>query len=337
MLSHRAALQLLRTLTCITLLTAFTPMMATAQVDCTGALSGEGEATYYSYTEGGNCSFGAEANPMVAAMNIAQYDGSAMCGRWVRVTGPLGSVDVKIVDMCPVCPEGDIDLNLPAFEQIAERPNGRVPITWETIPEPGTNDLGIHIRESSNPWWKQFQVRNHRYGIVSFEYLGTNGYELLPRESYNMFTWSSGTAEEGPFTLRLTDVHGQVVVVPDVPFVADATYTSSVQFPACNSATATDPISARPGVVLHRAVPNPFNPSTELSFELTQDGLVSLEIYDLSGRRVRTLVDATYAAGIHRVRWDGTDRSGASAASGVYIARVRSSGGEDQQRLVLLK
>ena len=98
-----------------------------------------------------------------------------------------------------------------------------------------------------------------------------------------------------------------------------------------------DDRAARKPVRMHRAVPNPFNPSTELAFELTGAGSVTLDIFDLSGRRVRTLIDATYPSGLHHVRWDGLDSAGASAASGVYLARVRSGEHVDSQRLVLLK
>jgi len=86
-------------------------MVASAQVDCTGASSGQGDGTYYSYTPGsGRCSLeGDDTAPMVAAMNPVDFVASGICGRWVRVTGPLGSVDVRIVDECPICAVGDID------------------------------------------------------------------------------------------------------------------------------------------------------------------------------------------------------------------------------------
>lgn len=339
MLSHHRALGVgcSRALTVVILLTALAPVLASAQLDCTGTVSGEGEATYYAYTGYGTCSFGAQSNPMLAAINAVEYSGSGMCGRWVHVTGPLGSVDVKIVDQCPECPAGDLDLNQPAFEQIAALGAGRVAITWETIPAPDLGDIEIYIADFSGPSYLEFLVRSHRYGIESMEYLGSGGYEPLLRQSWNVFVLSSSTAVAGPLTLRLTDVHGQVVEVTNIPFVAGSTFTSTVQFPECNTATATSPILTRPGVVLHPALPNPFNPVTELAFELTREGVVSLEIFDMSGRRVQTLVDGAYAAGIHHVFWHGDDVSGATVASGVYIARVLSGQEGDSQRLVLLK
>src|SRR5688500_431718 len=88
---------------------------------CAGAEPHEGEATYYDFADGsGNCGFPATPEDlMVAAMNHTDYAGSAACGACVRAVGPNGSVDVRIVDRCPECPAGDIDLSPEAFERIA--------------------------------------------------------------------------------------------------------------------------------------------------------------------------------------------------------------------------
>jgi flagellar hook assembly protein FlgD len=72
-------------------------------------------------------------------------------------------------------------------------------------------------------------------------------------------------------------------------------------------------------------VPNPFNPSTELRFELDRPGIVELNIYDARGFLVRSLIAGHYAAGLHRVMWDGADRAGRPAASGVYQVRLVTS------------
>jgi flagellar hook assembly protein FlgD len=65
---------------------------------------------------------------------------------------------------------------------------------------------------------------------------------------------------------------------------------------------------------------------------------VDLEIFDLRGRRVRTLSrQAPFAAGEHRVTWDGRDDSGRAAGSGVYLARARARDGEARTRFVLVR
>jgi len=76
-------------------------------------------------------------------------------------------------------------------------------------------------------------------------------------------------------------------------------------------------------LVFHGAVPNPFNPATDIKFSLPRDSKVSLAVYDVAGRLVRTLVDGKRIAGTHSERWDGRDESGLNSASGVYFARLR--------------
>ncbi len=70
------------------------------------------------------------------------------------------------------------------------------------------------------------------------------------------------------------------------------------------------------------ARPNPFNPRTTLRFELPAAAQARLEIFDLAGRRIRTLVSASLSAGPHEVTWDGTDARGCAAPSGNYVARL---------------
>ena len=75
-----------------------------------------------------------------------------------------------------------------------------------------------------------------------------------------------------------------------------------------------------------RNVPNPFNPTTTLRFDLSMADGVRLEVYDVAGRLVRTLVNADLPAGTHSAVWDGKDVRGAGAASGSYVARLSAGG-----------
>ncbi len=92
---------------------------------------------------------------------------------------------------------------------------------------------------------------------------------------------------------------------------------------------------------LNHARPNPFNPRTTIEYSVSAPGRVTLRVYDLSGRVVRTLVDRDTAAGEHKVVWDGTTDSGHRAASGVYFVRMEAAGHTDAfratRKLVLLK
>ncbi|MGD9549172.1 MAG: FlgD immunoglobulin-like domain containing protein, partial [Candidatus Krumholzibacteriia bacterium] len=90
--------------------------------------------------------------------------------------------------------------------------------------------------------------------------------------------------------------------------------------------------------VLHDAVPNPFNPTTTVAFDLPAPETVSLLVFDVKGRLVRTLLDRqTFSQGRHEVRWDGRDQAGGQAASGTYFFRLEAGGRGRTTRGVLLK
>jgi len=105
----------------------------------------------------------------------------------------------------------------------------------------------------------------------------------------------------------------------------------------------------RPGVflpeaaVLEQNIPNPFNPSTTISFAIPRDdspgGLlrVKLEIFNLRGARVSTLVDEFLPAGYHRANWNGRDGSGRPLPSGVYFYRLRAGRQVFTRKMILLK
>ncbi|RMF58143.1 MAG: T9SS C-terminal target domain-containing protein [Calditrichaeota bacterium] len=96
-------------------------------------------------------------------------------------------------------------------------------------------------------------------------------------------------------------------------------------------------------IVLYQNYPNPFNPSTTISFALphvspTGRARITLHIFDVNGRRVRTLAEGEFAAGNHRVVWDGRDDNGVPVASGVYFYRLTTgSGFVTTRKMVLLR
>ena len=82
--------------------------------------------------------------------------------------------------------------------------------------------------------------------------------------------------------------------------------------------------------------PNPFNPSTIIPYQLPSAGHVRLEVFNVLGQRLATLVDAERSAGTHTAQWDGTDAAGRAVGAGVYIYRLSSGGMTENQRMVLV-
>lgn len=101
-----------------------------------GSGSHSGDATYYG-TGLGSCGEVSKDSDMIVALNHGQMANGAnpnhnqLCGKTITAHGPKGSVTVKIVDTCPGCANGDLDLSPAAFAKIADMAQGRVPITWD--------------------------------------------------------------------------------------------------------------------------------------------------------------------------------------------------------------
>jgi hypothetical protein len=83
--------------------------------------------------------------------------------------------------------------------------------------------------------------------------------------------------------------------------------------------------------------PNPFNPSTTLSFTLPRSGHAELAVYSITGQRVRTLLSGPLSAGSHSVVWNGRDNSGKPVSSGVYLSRLTAGKQTATGKMVLLK
>lgn len=192
-----------------------------------------GEGTYYDATGAGNCSFPASPEDlMVAAMNHADYANAALCGAYVAVVGPQGSVTVRIVDRCPECATGDIDFSKEAFVRIAPLVAGRVPIQWHIVSPTLHGPVVYRFKEGSNQWWTAVQIRNHRNPIAKLEYRDSSGeFMQIPRLDYNYFVAASGMGP-GPYTLRATDMYGNVLVDEGIPHVEGGEVAGSAQFPA---------------------------------------------------------------------------------------------------------
>lgn len=83
--------------------------------------------------------------------------------------------------------------------------------------------------------------------------------------------------------------------------------------------------------------PNPFNPSTEISFSLATNAHVELDVFNVLGQKVRTLVSSDLPAGEHTVMWDGQNANGATVSSGVYFYRIAAGDFTDTKKMMMLK
>lgn len=194
-----------------------------------------GEGTYYDATGAGNCSFDATPNDlMVAAMNHPDYGTADWCGACLEVTGPQGtSVRVRVVDQCPECNTGDLDLSPQAFEMLSPLSAGRIAISWHEVACDVSGPVEYHFKDGANEYWTAIQVRNHRYPIAKLEAMKDGAYVSIQRLDYNYFVQTSGLGP-GPYMLRTTDAHGHVIEDAGIALGDSVTRTGAAQFPTCS-------------------------------------------------------------------------------------------------------
>ncbi len=193
----------------------------------------QGIATYYSATGAGACLFDpSPADLMVAAINADEFDTAALCGAYVRVNGPDGTITVRIVDLCPECSAGHLDLSEEAFALIAEPRLGRVEISWQIVSPEIAGPIAYHFKDGSNQWWTAVQIRNHRNPIATLEY--NDGTEWIPvtRTNYNYFVQTDPGMGPGPYDFRVTDIYGNVLTDGNIPHIENGTVDGAAQFPA---------------------------------------------------------------------------------------------------------
>ena len=194
-----------------------------------------GEGTYYGATGGGACSYDpSPQNLMVAAMNNPQWQNSAVCGMCVEVTGPKGDANkivVRIVDLCPECKTGDLDLSQEAFAKIADVSAGRVKISWQPVACSVSGPVSYKYKDGTSQWWMGVQVRNSRLPVSKVELMEGGSPVALKAESYGYYTLSSPSGRPGPYSFRLTSINNVQITEPSVVLSPSTPVQGTQQFP----------------------------------------------------------------------------------------------------------
>ncbi|MGB4308954.1 MAG: T9SS type A sorting domain-containing protein, partial [Candidatus Cloacimonadaceae bacterium] len=110
-----------------------------------------------------------------------------------------------------------------------------------------------------------------------------------------------------------------------------------LQFVLAKDTHNNDPCIPVTATALHQNYPNPFNPETTISYSVKEPGRVRLEVYNIKGQRVKTLVDADHSTGHYRLIFNAKDTGGRSLGSGVYLLRMIAPGYRKTTRMVLMQ
>ncbi len=214
------------------------------------------------------------------------------------------------------------------------------------VADVGVDSVGIAPRVNSGETYIPGAViQNYRAGALSVDiacvidtsgvpvyqdtFTAVNLEELIPREvGFDPWTVSPDTGIVYRLTIK-TLLDGDSNEYNDT--------LSVITRSGSDKTTDAGDSGDNPPLFLSQCYPNPFNPSTTIRFSLDSSRQVSLKIFDISGRLIRTLVDGRQKSGEHIEIWNGTDSQGNRVASGVYFYRLEAGSYVETKKMVLLK
>jgi len=181
-----------------------------------GGTSGQ-TATHYVLQGLPNCSYpDPPSDGLYVALPPSEYASAAACGGYLQVSGPDGSVRVKVIDQCPDCAAGHIDLSEAAFAKLAPLSAGLISVTYTSVSDPPLpGPVSLEVKQGSSRYWLALLAGNTGNPLASVQVQTASGWVSLARASYNYWIAPSG-AGPGPFTVRLTDTRGNQATVPGI-------------------------------------------------------------------------------------------------------------------------
>ncbi len=200
----------------------------------------------------------------------------------------------------------------------SEAENITIRISWDG--EFATDEIRQYIPSDEIPVVQKWPVSNHTLNAKNASAKAWPGFEsgeslvLTRGESIELSFDVTGTLEEGKSREYIVRASGRYE--PDYKVF-------------------TDLIPGR--YQLYDNYPNPFNPTTTISYDLPKTTAVRLDIYNILGRHVQTLVDETQAAGHYDVTWEGKNGSGRTVSSGIYFYKLSTGDYTESKKMTLLK
>ena len=160
----------------------------------------------------------------------------------------------------------------------------------------------------------------------------TNDGAVVHSSTSNTGVWDSGTLNPGQsYTRQFTAVGSYPYFCSFHPFMQGTIVVKS-------TAVADGNVTNTPSrYSLNQNFPNPFNSSTKISFYLPKSGNVKLEVYNILGQKIRTLLEKVEQPGLKTLFWDGTDDRGLNVPTGIYFYRLTAQDFVDTKKMVYLK
>lgn len=220
-----------------------------------------------------------------------------------------------------------------------ENPASYSPITQVFFPNDRTDAFNLVTRDSAGVITQyRTQAANGPQFSSKFAFLGD-----VDKDGRNEVALGFQGQSDSliTFTERFNPADGTYVLVPGTRKAVANTQRVFMRVLSAGAAgigIANERVVIPTDYILEQNYPNPFNPSTSIRFVLPIDKAISVTVYDVSGRVVKTLVNnQVYSQGAHEVQWDGTTDGGAAAASGTYLYTLEFGNFAQTKTMVLLK
>jgi hypothetical protein len=193
------------------------------------------------------------------------------------------------------------------------------------------------IFDITNPLAPELLLQVPESGLIAVdeenELLFLGNYECTV---YDLSTWETGIISE---IYSFTNWSECQEIIPfkrdgnDYLIYIESTSCSIYQYDYEQNHAADDIITIKPHITNY---PNPFNPKTTIVFNLAQDGEVQLEIYNIKGQKINSLVNEQFLRGEHSIVWDGEDASGKKVGTGLYLYKLKINGKTEVVKKCLL-
>jgi hypothetical protein len=162
---------------------------------------------------------------------------------------------------------------------------------------------------------------------VSFTWLSGVNY-IEPPMTWTQYSYpvpSAYNAQRVFYGIKCENIGGSTLLIDDI------------KIQAYSAVAVDDEVIPVAETALLGNYPNPFNPETAISYSVKSDAPVTLEVYNLKGQKIRTLVNSDVKGGNYTVTWKGDDEHGNKVASGVYFYKMSSGKFTSSKKMILLK
>ncbi len=218
----------------------------------------------------------------------------------------------------------------------------RFPVSSDSnVPMAYTNTTAVNLLVAPNTTVSEdFALRNLGTGNLegaitipvefALSYMG----QTLPHDYFYVIAPGSTKKYTLSYTAgdHIQDIESEIQIMTNDPDLSNITILIHLKATVANSDLINPAVTALKG-----NYPNPFNPSTSIRFSLKEAGPVVLNIYNLKGQLVKSLVNSELSSGDHKIVWNGKDERGAAVASGIYLYRMESTNFKATNKMMLMK